>query len=588
MPRLAARSNRCITCKRRKVKCDESKPSCERCKKAYMDCEGYRNPGSMIWVSQNSQFQQLRGSGSVLDVSSESSTSSNSLAMANFYPADFLRVMRTPSPMIDISAKSEDMWICYLSTELLPGTNYSNIGMPVKNSWILDLLEWDCESVAYYTVCCLSSAFWARMHNVTQTISKVSGNYYMKALRQLSNNLSRDSTRLHPTNVASAFLLGIYELTMFEHGYGWLQHAGGITRSLMMGKRTFLEEPEWQAISSTIESPRVRSMYRLMDMMAKIPGLLEDSDAVRKAARGCPSPYCRSRGVQHSSMEINGGTDSASRAVTDNDSEEASHVDELGVGTQAKMVETRRKTVLLLSELFEWRFQFHELNPQLAFEMLVDPATSQTLTDDDLPLFETVIRYRDYHRGRELVMYNTALLIIFYLLHSWSVEEGVAQALDVLLTSPSSDYSSERHQTCLILPHHNIKSSDVSTELVRSIEYFLEGRRKMHGAMSMILPIRILMDSLESNSYERSFVCKVMNRMGVGQGFGFVQQIQRHMRFKGDLNLCSSSFRKTLKPVDYAARQSLAILYGKHCAPNELPDNYERDCAEGEIPRVTV
>jgi len=55
------------------------------------------------------------------------------------------------------------------------------------------------------------------MHNVTQTISKVSGNYYMKALRQLSNNLSRDSTRLHATNVASAFLLGIYEMSHLSY-----------------------------------------------------------------------------------------------------------------------------------------------------------------------------------------------------------------------------------------------------------------------------------------------------------------------------------------------------------------------------------
>jgi hypothetical protein len=36
-------------------------------------------------------------------------------------------------------------------------------GKPINKSWILDLLDWDCESVAYYTVCCLSSAFWARM-----------------------------------------------------------------------------------------------------------------------------------------------------------------------------------------------------------------------------------------------------------------------------------------------------------------------------------------------------------------------------------------------------------------------------------------
>jgi hypothetical protein len=278
-------------------------------------------------------------------------------------------------------------------------------------------------------------------------------------------------------------------------------------------------------------------MYRLTDMMAKIPGLLEDSDAVRKSVPGCPSPFCRS--VQLSSIEMNCGAESALNLIADNDNDDASHVGEMHVKIE-KITEIRQKTVLLLSELFEWRFQFHELNPQLAYEVVVDPTTSQTLTDDGLPLFDTVIRYRDYHRGRELVLYNTALLMVFYLMHSWSVENGVAQALHMLSTSTTSSVSSlDMHQTCLILPHHNIKSSDVSTEMVRSIEYFLKGTHKMNGAINMILPFRILMDRLESGSDERSFVCKVMNRMGVGQGFGFIQRIQNHMRFKGDLKLCS-------------------------------------------------
>ncbi|KAL2048891.1 hypothetical protein ABVK25_010843 [Lepraria finkii] len=41
---MGKRSNGCVTWRKRKVKCDEAEPECERCKKATYKCAGYDQP----------------------------------------------------------------------------------------------------------------------------------------------------------------------------------------------------------------------------------------------------------------------------------------------------------------------------------------------------------------------------------------------------------------------------------------------------------------------------------------------------------------------------------------------------------------
>jgi hypothetical protein len=38
----------CLTCRRRRIKCDEKKPYCERCKSAHIICDGYQSPRQLV------------------------------------------------------------------------------------------------------------------------------------------------------------------------------------------------------------------------------------------------------------------------------------------------------------------------------------------------------------------------------------------------------------------------------------------------------------------------------------------------------------------------------------------------------------
>jgi hypothetical protein len=146
-------------------------------------------------------------------------------------------------------------------------------------------------------------------------------------------------------------------------------------------------------------SSKLRSIYRLTDILARIPGLVEDSDPYGILVPSCPSAFCR--GARHSRFEI---LTEKTTAIVDS-------------------------IILLLRDLFQWRFHFATIHPQLAYEVAVTFTRDWPLIEPCKPLFDKAIHYRDYHRGREVLLYNTALLMLLYLLHFWTVKDGVARAL---------------------------------------------------------------------------------------------------------------------------------------------------------------
>lgn len=52
------RSGGCVTCKQRRVKCDEAKPACQRCQERAIVCEGYvKRPAEMKFRDQSHKFR---------------------------------------------------------------------------------------------------------------------------------------------------------------------------------------------------------------------------------------------------------------------------------------------------------------------------------------------------------------------------------------------------------------------------------------------------------------------------------------------------------------------------------------------------
>jgi hypothetical protein len=46
------RSKGCLSCITMKVKCDQTKPSCQRCRRGGRECPGYRDPGDFVFRNE--------------------------------------------------------------------------------------------------------------------------------------------------------------------------------------------------------------------------------------------------------------------------------------------------------------------------------------------------------------------------------------------------------------------------------------------------------------------------------------------------------------------------------------------------------
>lgn len=268
---VPGRSKGCTTCKKRKVRCDEAKPVCNRCKNAFMLCEGYSSPPTVFvnetkrfvkWEPPGEQVQDLRTSHGSLalggpiafmmefpyrqqdtsefddfDGSSDSSASS-------FVVLDTARSSTSPpsSPpsQLGLGAFRENIWVSYLADNLFPGGGYAS------DSWIISFIAADTTTVAYPTACCLGAVMFARsrQESITTADMRAGALYYGKALHQLNSNLQHPDLCMAPANLAASLLLGVYELAMFKDGSGWLQHAGGVSRLIeMRGPESHKTEP---------------------------------------------------------------------------------------------------------------------------------------------------------------------------------------------------------------------------------------------------------------------------------------------------------------------------------------------------------
>ncbi|KAK7954176.1 fungal-specific transcription factor domain-containing protein [Apiospora saccharicola] len=96
----------CWTCKRRRVKCDETKPSCQRCERLRVNCEGYEI--RLTWVQSNGQDDDDDATGSDVRLSRCSLPWDNTID----------KIVDLSSAEIDKTLEMIDAWLPDNSPEL--------------------------------------------------------------------------------------------------------------------------------------------------------------------------------------------------------------------------------------------------------------------------------------------------------------------------------------------------------------------------------------------------------------------------------------------------------------------------------------
>lgn len=225
-------------------------------------------------------------------------------------------------------------------------------------------------------------------------------------------------------------------------------------------KRTFLEQKPWKSILGT-DGPTSQACFdRLLATLASLPGLLEDSDRIRanQVARSC-ADHCEA-------------------------------------------ILFCNRLIDFLSELFIWRWSWERIHPKGASEITVDPATSISVDENSIPLYRTILSYCGIKQGKQLLSYNTALLVVLDLADDWNIENAPHLALSHI----RNRYRASRTNP-LMLPHEALSSVEVLSEISRSIEYCLQEPHATVGAVFLLHLVRLLSEPPRVNRFRGWLSC---------------------------------------------------------------------------------
>ncbi|PSN70319.1 hypothetical protein BS50DRAFT_310277 [Corynespora cassiicola Philippines] len=455
------RSKGCVTCRRRKVKCDESKPLCTRCQKAGIECDGYitNTNHNRIVIYRPAAGDQERDT-----------------------------KVQIPEP-IGLSGFKENIWLSYTATTLLYTTGPLSKS---ANSFIFALGTLSPTSVAYSAACCFSAQYFAQTHHLAPAPSSPSSStttatqYYCRALSALNTALNDPSQWSDPYNVIATFLLGLYELVSDAQGLGWIQHAGGVGKLIEMrgpeahsaepaltylmlsrlpiiltalaeGRRTFLEGADWRSASfrfavSPAENPWAHLQEEVVDVLAQVPGFLEELGRIGQLERV--------------------------------DGEKEKGIERL----RGRLVEAMRW-------LFGIRFKAEIVLRDIAYEVPL----SMNPGEEKEKLFDTMIFYRDIVSARTPMFYDMVLLVLLSLAAAANLSGAAARALSTL---PCPQPSHSDQSSVLLLPSSSITMDDVACEIARSVDYHLQPHLMSAGAFSLIVPLRIMTETMPEGKWK--------------------------------------------------------------------------------------
>jgi len=208
---MGALSKGCGSCKRRKVKCDETRPQCTRCRKAGIECTGFVQ--RLRFVNEKPRIQS---SIKVFQAQlHELSTMSRSSQLI-FHSGQICRPQPlSPHPFLEntfpLTAFKDNIFISYLFSKLFEGecVNSLNCGLPVD--WIPELTM-SPQKVRDKSWDALAAIVFGQAHNSHNLIID-SLRVYGQALSELRNKLSNPDNRYTDSTVASMTALYRYEVS---------------------------------------------------------------------------------------------------------------------------------------------------------------------------------------------------------------------------------------------------------------------------------------------------------------------------------------------------------------------------------------
>ncbi|KAJ5370292.1 uncharacterized protein N7496_006384, partial [Penicillium cataractarum] len=459
---IGGRSKGCKTCRRRRVKCDEAKPTCERCQKLSLKCEGYvQFPEFVDMTVQFTGKKSAKQKPVENDVLSSSTSASTATHGSTASPRPESSVIELPLTSIPVNPKwnEQSMFTSHLVRKLF--TWHDDKTSPRASSWIELLFQRteDEAALSFTSVSALATTYFAKVNRNGDLMRKGAG-FYSRALRTLRSNLEDSTLALEDDLVVAVICMAIYEMITFTQPTGWLHHYKGLARlTAMRGphrhqsgvasailptlrsciaagylverKRCFLESPEWKTIPWAKRGLHTKTpSEELQDLLCDLPGYLEDIDKIFTW-----NP--KKSGKEELAKDL------CSRVLT------------------------------TLEALYAWRWDWEQKFPNSTY--LISPRDLDVSSIRLPPSpFESIIWFTSPHRAAELMTYNAIRLITTRTLEMFGID---MPSSDIFISDPLLPMEGTRH--------------DVAVEICRMTEYHLHAFSQSSGAFMLIFPLNV-------------------------------------------------------------------------------------------------
>ncbi|KAG6025821.1 hypothetical protein E4U41_001440, partial [Claviceps citrina] len=411
----ARRTQGCLTCRQRKVKCDQRRPVCNRCKRGMHRCLGYDEaflfvnqalPGTQELPSKKSASQLKAYWNQQLGV-----------VVASRGDRDRDRdkdqvVNNSPAPMVSLIGFKDHIVISHLVSNLRIGFEQNPVGTHDAPTMLAAMESFGKQTTAYVSGLGVAEVYFSRIHKVSQMTTHAAGLYgeALAGLRADLQRMDRDFSRSRAfLGLWTAYFLSLYELISCTRADGlWLQHARGVASLIymlgpeafqspsanalyevkrpflaiahfVMRKRCFLEFEEWKVTpwAHRPESKLPGSM--LMDTFVDIPGIVEDADLLKD---------------ETAKMKL--GLTSAA-------------------DVEAILKKVQGKILTAIHNLAEARWKWEDMYPRVCWRTRINPTTTLCLDDDGKPLLDMGLNFVGLKRTFEILMYNASRILLFRL-----------------------------------------------------------------------------------------------------------------------------------------------------------------------------
>ncbi|KAF3765668.1 hypothetical protein M406DRAFT_217855, partial [Cryphonectria parasitica EP155] len=250
-------SRACKLCRVRRVKCDETRPHCLKCKKAKRECPGYRDPFE-INLRDETQSTIRRAKAAAEAQSGTRGARTRRKGTAARHPS-------SPPVLPGLQTPLDEQATCFFLSNfvLCP----SSVQDSCLFNFVLKILEWDNLKDTPFPMAftAVSIASLAGRPNSRHLFPR-SRIYYSTALVQLQEAIKDKDRAKKDTSLAAAILLSFYEGLTCDDGdmKGWSNHLDGAKALLRIRGKDVVQN----------SSPEGLEMFQLVRSMTYMFGFV--------------------------------------------------------------------------------------------------------------------------------------------------------------------------------------------------------------------------------------------------------------------------------------------------------------------------